>query len=349
MNIKKNDARKVNQDTLQYLRNRAIQLRETGKSNKETALILGVALETTSRWYSKYKKDGQKALKVQKTGRPKKSGKKLSDEQETQIIRMLIDTTPEQLKFKFALWTREAVKQLILRITDIEMPISTVGYYLAKWQFTSKKPIKRAYERKDVNTQKWLNEEYPKIKKLAKIEDADIWWADETACVSMPSNLKGYAPVGSKNKPILNHPAQKFKINMISAITNTGKTMFSLYDESVNVDKFIDFLQKVIDSNNSKKVFMIVDNLRVHHAKIVKAWEEEHKDKIKLFYLPPYSPEFNPDEYLNQDYKRNANKNNVPKNQKELRDNTERYMNDILNNQEKVTNFFKHPSISYAA
>ena len=349
MNIKKNDARKVNQDTLQYLRNRAIQLRETGKSNKETALILGVALETTSRWYSKYKKDGQKALKVQKTGRPKKSGKKLSDEQESQIIRMLIDTTPEQLKFKFALWTREAVKQLILRITDIEMPISTVGYYLAKWQFTSKKPIKRAYERKDVNTQKWLNEEYPKIKKLAKIEDADIWWADETACVSMPSNLKGYAPVGSKNKPILNHPAQKFKINMISAITNTGKTMFSLYDESVNVDKFIDFLQKVIDSNNSKKVFMIVDNLRVHHAKIVKAWEEEHKDKIKLFYLPPYSPEFNPDEYLNQDYKRNANKNNVPKNQKELRDNTERYMNDILNNQEKVTNFFKHPSISYAA
>ena len=163
MNIKKNDARKVNQDTLQYLRNRAIQLRETGKSNKETALILGVALETTSRWYSKYKKDGQKALKVQKTGRPKKSGKKLSDEQESQIIRMLIDTTPEQLKFKFALWTREAVKQLILRITDIEMPISTVGYYLAKWQFTSKKPIKRAYERKDVNTQKWLNEEYPKI------------------------------------------------------------------------------------------------------------------------------------------------------------------------------------------
>ena len=139
--LEKNDARKVDSKTLQYLRDRAIVLRENGVSNIETAQILGLSKITTSKWYSKYKKDGEKALKVQKTGRPKKSGKRLSDEQETQIIRMLIDTTPEQLKFKFALWTREAVKQLILREIGVEMPISTVGDYLAKWQFTSKKQI----------------------------------------------------------------------------------------------------------------------------------------------------------------------------------------------------------------
>ncbi len=90
---------------------------------------------------------------------------------------------------------------------------------------------------------------------------------------------------------------------MISAITNTGKTMFSLYDESINTDRFIDFLSKVIKSSD-KKVYLIVDNLRVHHAKVVTKWIEEHKNKIAIFYLPPYSPEFNPDEYLNQDYKR---------------------------------------------
>ena len=162
MNIEKNDARKVNQDTLQYLRNRAIQLRETGKSNKETALILGVAVETTSRWYSKYKKDGKKAIVVKKTGRPKNVGKTLSDEQESKIIRMLIDKNPQQLQFKFALWTREAVQTLIKHEIDIDMPISTVGYYLAKWQFTSKKPIKRAYERKDSVTKAWLEETYQK-------------------------------------------------------------------------------------------------------------------------------------------------------------------------------------------
>jgi transposase len=346
--MEKIDARKLTPRELSEKRKIAIKLREKGISNKEVAQIVGISEQTISIYYSRYKKDGNKIFKVKRAGRPKKSGKRLTDEQEQQIIRLLIDTNPQQLQFKFALWTREAVRQLIHQQIGILMPISTVGDYLKKWKFTSKKPIKRAYERKDEKTKQWLEVEYPKIKKEAKKDNADIWWADETACVSIPTNLKGYAPIGSKNKPILIHKAQKFKINMISAITNTGKTMFSLYDESINIDRFIDFLQKVIDSSD-KKVYMIVDNLRVHHAKLVTKWIDEHKDKIAIFYLPPYSPEFNPDEYLNQDYKRNANKNNIPFTKTQLRKNTENYMNDIVKNQEKVANFFKHPSISYAA
>ena len=346
--MEKIDARKLSPRELSEKRKIAIKLREKGVPNKEVAEIVGISAQTISTYYTQYKNSGANVFKVKSAGRPKKSGKRLSDEQEAKIIRMLIDTNPQQLQFKFALWTREAVRQLIFRELEIDMPISTVGDYLAKWQFTSKKPIKRAYERKDVNTQKWLNEEYPQIKKEAKSENADIWWADETACVSLPSNLKGYAPIGSKNKPILNHPAQKFKINMISAITNTGKSMFALYDDSIATDNFIDFLEKVIKSND-KKIFMIVDNLRVHHAKLVKAWEEKHKDKIKLFYLPPYSPEFNPDEYLNQDYKSNVHKNGLPKNQKELKENTQNYMESLQKNPQKIANFFQHQSVKYAS
>ena len=346
--MEKIDARKLTPRELSEKRKIAIRLREKGMPNKEVAKIVGISAQTISTYYTRYKKEGRKVFKVKSAGRPKDTGKILSNEQEQRIIRLLIDKNPQQLKFKFALWTREAVKTLIKRELDIDMPISTVGYYLKRWQFTSKKPIKRAYERKDENTKRWLNEEYPKIKEEAKKENADIWWADETACVSLPTNLKGYAPIGSKHKPVLSHPAKKFKVNMISAITNTGKTMFSLYDESINIDRFIDFLQKVINSSD-KKVYMIVDNLRVHHAKLVKAWIEEHKEHIAIFYLPPYSPEFNPDEYLNQDYKRNANKNNIPKNKEELKINTLNYMNDISKNQKKVANFFKHPSIVYAA
>ena len=333
------DGRKATTEQQQEKRNIAIKLLKREIPIKEIAEIVGVHPSRIYDWRSKYNKDGKKGISIGQRGRRTGANKSLSADQEARIIRMLIDTTPEQLKFKFALWTREAVKHLIKHELDVDMPISTVGHYLKKWEFTSKKPIKRAYERKDANTQKWLNEEYPKIKKQAKAEGAEVWWADETACVSLPSNLKGYAPIGSKNKPILTHPAQKFKINMISAITNTGKTMFSLYDEAINVDRFIDFLQKVIDSSD-KKVYMIVDNLRVHHAKLVTKWIEEHKDQIAIFYLPPYSPEFNPDEYLNQDYKRNANKNNIPFTKAQLKKNTLAYMNDIVANQEKVANFF---------
>lgn len=340
------DARKVDKQTLEYIRKRSIKLRKSGKTNKEVSEILGVTPQATSRWWQNYQKAGVAALKVKKTGRPKGSNKKLTPDQEKRIIDLLVDKTPKELKFKFALWTRESVKALIDREFEMDMPISTVGHYLSRWQFTSKKPIKRAYERNDKKVQVWLEEEYPKIKKEAKAQDAVIWWADETSCVSLPNTLKGYAKAGEK--PILEHSAKKFRINMISAITNTGKSMFALYDEAINTDRFIDFLQKVIDSSD-KKVFMILDNLRVHHAKIVKAWAEEHQDKIALFYLPAYSPDLNPDEYLNQDYKRSANKEQIPTNKKELEHNTRNYMESLQGNPEKVASFFQHKAVKYAA
>ena len=347
--MEKIGARKLSPRELSEKRKIAIKLRKRGIPNKEVAEIVGISAQTISTYYTQYKKDGVKIFKVKNAGRPKNVGKTLSDEQESKIIKMLIDTTPQQLKFKFALWTREAVQCLIKHELNIDMPISTVGYYLAKWQFTSKKPIKRAYERKDVATQQWLADEYPKIKKEAKAQNADIWWCDETACQSLPNNLKGYAPVGTHNKPVLIHTAKKFKINMISAITNTGKSMFSLYDDSIKIDSFIEFGEKVIKSNDGKKVFLVVDNLRVHHAKLTKAWEEQNKEKIKLFYLPAYSPDYNPDEYLNQDFKQSANRNDVPTNQEHLRKNTEKYMHSLQSNPQKVANFFKHPKVRYAS
>jgi len=139
-----------------------------------------------------------------------------------------------------------------------------------------------------------------------------------------------------------------FKLIEIYASKQQITEVLALYKKLYKRDPKNYFLQKVIDSSD-KKVYMIVDNLRVHHAKLVTAWVEEHKDKIALFYLPPYSPEFNPDEYLNQDYKRNANKNNIPFTQVQLRNNTEKYMTELSQNEEKVANLFKHPSIAYAA
>lgn len=342
------DLRKVSNETLEMMRERCIKWREAGKSNEEISELLGVTPQTTSRWWQNYLRDGDATLKTKARGRPKGSNKVFTPQQEQQIIRMLVTQNPKQLQFDFALWTRESVKALIDRQFIMDIPLSTVGYYLKRWQFSAKKPIKRAYERKDAATKRWLEAEYPKIKEAARKEHAAIWWADETACVSLPNNLKGYAPIGTHHKPVLEHTAKKFKINMISAVTNTGKTMFALYDENINVERFIDFLEKVIEASD-QKVYLIVDNLRVHHAKLVKAWEKEHEDQIALYYLPPYSPEYNPDEYLNQDFKRNANKKLIPKTKKELEQNTRAYMDALCSNPEKVANFFKHPSVAYAA
>ena len=171
-----------------------------------------------------------------------------------------------------------------------------------------------------------MKEEYPRIRKQAQKEGAEIWWADETSCVALPNNLTRYAPIGKK--PVLEHPAKKFRINMISAITPTGKTYFALYDEPINTERFIEFLDKAIESSQ-KKLYMILDNLSVHHAKNVRKWVEEHQEKIALFCLPAYSPDLNPDEYLNQDYKQSANRDKIPINKEELEANTLDYMDSL--------------------
>lgn len=344
--MEKRDARTLKIAAQQELRNQVVRMRKKGIKNPDIAVLVGLSSTTTSGIWSKYKKGGMKAITIQKRGRRIGEKKNLTKEQEAKLIQRLIDTTPKQLKFKFVLWTREAVKQLIKHDFDIDMPISTVGKYLQRWEFTSQVPIKRAYERNNSKVVAWLEEDYPKIQKQAQEEDAEIQWADETACVSLPSIIKGYAPKGKT--PVMEHTAKRFKINMISSITNRGKLRFMIYEQNMDADLFVTFLERLIESSD-KKIFLILDNLRVHHSKIVKTWVEEHQKQIALFYLPAYSPDLNPDEYLNNDFKRNVNAKHIPVNKKELAKNTEDFMTMLSNNPQRIVNYFKHERIAYAA
>ena len=344
--MEKRDARRLKISAQQELRERGVKMREQGMGYKEIAQILEVHYTTVSTWYAKYKREGKAGIQIKQRGRKTGEKKRLDPRQESQIIKRLIDTTPKQLKFKYVLWTREAVKKLIMHDHNIDMPISTVGMYLQRWEFTSQVPIKRAYERNDKAVQTWLKDTYPAIEKQSKEEDAEIQWADETACVSLPSVIKGYAPRGKT--PVMEHTAKRFKINMISSITNRGKLRFMVYEQNMDASLFITFLERLIQSSD-KKVFLILDNLRVHHSKIVKAWVEEHHEDIALFYLPAYSPDLNPDEYLNNDFKRNVNAKHIPINTKELTKNTEDFMTMLSQDSQRVANYFKHEKIAYAA
>ena len=93
---------------------------------------------------------------------------------------------------------------------------------------------------------------------------------------------------------------------MISAISNQGKVHFMFYKDTMTVQKLIEFMERII-SCNERKVFLILDNLRVHHSKLLDDFLREHAAFIKVFHLPSYSPDLNPDEYLNRDLKSNLN------------------------------------------
>ena len=167
--------------------------------------------------------------------------------------------TPDQLKMPFALWTRQAVQQLIKQQYTIAMPIRTVGEYLKRWGFTAQKPVKRAYEQNPKAVNKWLEEEYPCIAQQVKEQEGEIHWCDETGVRNDENSARGYAPKGKT--PVMRLNANRKSISMISAITNQGKVRFMVYKDAMNADLFIKFMGRLI-KDAGKKVFLIVDNLR---------------------------------------------------------------------------------------
>lgn len=224
----------------------------------------------------------------------------LSLEQEKMIQKLIVDKSPDQLKFSYALWTRKAVMEVIEQETGMKLAIRTVGKYLSLWGFTPQKPLKKAYEQNPKKVSEWLEEEYPAIKAQAKEGDGEIYWGDETGIRNNAQHERGYAPKGQT--PVVRLNAKRESTNMVSATNNQGKIRFHVYDSTMNADVLIDFMKRLI-KDADRKVFLILDNLRVHHAKVVREWLEGHHELVEVFYLPSYSPELNPDEYLNCDLK----------------------------------------------
>ena len=344
--MEKMDFRKLSSQERYTIRKRAISLRKSGKTQVFIAELFGVRIATVSEWVKLYKSQGNSGLKDNKRGAKPESKKIISKQQEKQIQNMIIDTMPDQLKLPFALWTRKAVKELVLREFGIVLAINTMGDYLRKWGYTPQRPKKRAYEQNSKSVQKWLAEEYPAIVKKAKGENAEIHWGDETGARNSNHHGRSYAPKGKT--PVKTSMAKRFSVNMISTVTNKGKVEFMIYSGSMNADRLIEFMKQLI-KGKKRKTFLILDNLRVHHSKAVNEWVEKHVESIELFYLPSYSPEKNPDEYLNCDLKYGLSDTPSPRNEKQLRDNVKNHMLMLQADHERVKKYFKHDEIKYAA
>lgn len=340
------EAKELSPEEQFKLRKRIVSLRKKGLSSYAVAEILDVSRRHVQSTWKKYQEDGIKAIGLRIMGRKKGAKRILTLSQEKEIQGIIIDKSPDQLKIKGCLWTRESIGELIKRKYKIALPLSTLGEYLRRWGFSVQRPVKRAYKQKPEQVEKWMSEEYPTIKEIAKAENGEIFWGDETGIQNESNYAKGYAPIGQT--PVLRIETTKFKVNMMSAITNQGKLRFMLYKDNMNADKLIDFLKRLI-KDSDKKVFLILDNLKVHHSKKVTEWLSNNKGKIEVFYLPSYSPEYNPDEYLNGDLKRNIGVKAQAHSVDDIEKSTRSFMKKLQLDKTHVKSYFKHNKVSYSA
>jgi transposase len=338
------DLRTLTVDELFIVRKQVVRLKRMGKSGAEIYKMTGVTGEAASRIWSAYRKGGIESIRPKKAGRKKGEQTILTPEQAKEIQEIIIDKTPDQYKMRFMLWTRQAISGLVKQLYGKELSLRCVTNYLKRWGFTCQRPTKKSYFVDNVKVDRFMKEEYPVIAKRAKAEKAEIYWGDETGIDNLEHYQRGFAPKGQP--PVIRVESKRERVNMMSAINNQGKIRFMMFDENMNQHKLIEFMRRMI-TDVPQKVFFILDNLRVHHGKKVKAWLAKHKDRIEVFYLPPYSPELNPDEYFNHALKREVHSGLNPRNKADIRHKAQSFVRRLQHNAEKVNVFFKHHKLLY--
>lgn len=297
------DARFLPGVAQENLRKKAVRVVLSGMTQEHPASVFGVSRYSVIKWLSACREGGENALAAQRRGRRKGQGAALTARESAQVVRWIEGRCPEQLKLPFALWTREALQELIEERMGQRLALTTLGKYLRRWGFTPQKPVRRAYEKNPGAVQRWLAETYPAIRARAKAEGAEVYWGDEMGLRADHENGTSYSLKGQP--PVIPRRGQRFSTTMISAVTNRGQLCFMVFGESFRAKVFLGFLRRLI-KQTKRKVFVIVDGHPVHRAKIVQAWRLAHVLELEIFYLPGYSPEPNPDEMVNNDVKGNG-------------------------------------------
>jgi len=283
--MEKTDTRRLPPSAQYELRKQVVRLRQTGRSGREVSEITGLSQEHVSRVWRSFLKDGASVINIRTRGRRLGSKRVLSPEQEKALRNLMIDKTPDQLKFPFALWTRRAVQIVAERLFEVELTLRTISNYMKRWGFTPQKPMKLAYEQKPEAVKAWLTQNYPEIARRAQAENAEINWGDEPGVVADGYTAKGYAPKGQTPVLRLTGSPKRTRISMVSAITNQGKVRFMMYKGKMTSQVLIKFMARLV-KDNQRKIFLIVDNLRTHHSRAVAEWlaVPEIKTKIELFF-----------------------------------------------------------------
>ena len=342
--MEKIDARKLSSESQYQLRKQIIRFINKGNTIQGTMDAFGVSKPYVQKVKKLYKESGIAGLKLGNRGRLVEP--KLDKAGQKELAALITDYMPEQLKLPFGLWTRKNVGQLIEDRFGIKVSKWTVGRYLRSMGFTPQKPAKRAFEQDPQRVKAWLEHDYPAIQNQAKLEKAKILWGDEMGIRSDDQVGRSYSPKGKT--PIVKKTENRFRINMISAISNRGDLKFMLIDESFNSKVFIQFLGRMLKGER-QKIFLIVDGHSVHKSKMVINWISKRPDRLKLFYLPPYSPELNPDEYLNQDIKTNTVRSKPPRNRDEMTQATKDFLQNKKRSKKQVRKYFQNDHIKYAA
>jgi transposase len=341
--MKTTDARRLKHEMLTELRKRGVSSVQDGQSPETVFKALGVCRATLYGWLARYRDGGWVALDARKRGgrKPKLNAKAIH-----WVYKTVTEKNPLQLKFTFALWTARMIGQLIDKKFGVKLSKASVCRLLAQLGLTPQRPVWRAYQQRPEEVQKWLQEEYPRIRRFAQRKKAMIFFGDEAGVRSDHHAGTTWAVKG--RTPVVSSTGARFGLNLVSAVSAQGEFRFMTVKGRVGAAKFIDFLKRLIH-NAERMIFLIVDGHPAHKAKMVTRFVESAKDRLQLFLLPPYSPELNPDERVWNDLKNNAVGRKFINSPRELNKAVISHLRLVQKSPDRVRSYFQNETTKYAA
>jgi transposase len=341
----KQDGRKLTKSARENLQKIAIDRVQSGEHPEDVIQSLGLSSSTIYLWLSKYRAGGWDALKDRKGlggGRPRR----ISDRQLKSIYKAVTGGDPRQQSFDFSLWTRELVAKLIWKKFQIKLSRWSVGRLLKQLGLSCQKPLKRAYQRDPLKVERWLKKQFPQIKAFAKKVNATIYFGDEAGVRSDHQSGTTWGIKGETPEVLSN--GNRVSLNMMSAISSKGLLKFMIINGRFNAGVFIDFIKRLLEGAKTP-IILIVDGHPAHKAKKVKAFLKTIKDKFRMFFLPPYSPDLNPDELVWNDLKSNIIGRKVANSKEELKSIAMAGLRRIQKKKGRVASYFRKESTAYAA
>ena len=313
---------------------------------KESATLVARIYNTSARnvfnWLARYRSGGWQALEDKsKQGRPKK----VTGEDMKWLYDAITLGNPMNYQFKFCLWSLKTIRGLLKQERNISLSKSSVGRLLNHLGLSPQKPLYKSYKQDPKKIKTYLSQTYPDAVAKAKKHKARLYFIDEAAFRSDAHRGTTWGKIGET--PVIKDTGGRFGFKLISAVSARGEMHFEVIEERMNSEKFIDYLEQ-LRSDTGCPIFVIADNARYHHSKKVQAFLKEKQGDIMMAFLPPYTPELNPDEQVWNHAKAEVGKKCAIRNKEDMERVILSAMKTIQDKKDLVRSFFKLSDTKYA-
>jgi transposase len=348
--MREDDGRKLDHQTLEALRLRAVEQVARGVPAAEVGAglaALGLHRRTIYTWLARERAEGREALRARPVpGR----ARKLSKEQLSELAGLIAESDPREHGFAVALWTREVVRQLIEARFGVQLTVASVGRTLHDLGFSAQRPLYRAEQADPGAVARWREVEYPQIAAQARAAGGTVYFVDEAGVRSDDHAGTTWAPVAQT--PAVRTTGARFGLNMISAISARGALRFSVLPGTLTAAGVIAFLKRLrhdAEHTGSDPVFCILDNHPAHRATAVDRFVASTGGALRLYRLPAYSPQLNPDEWVWKNVKHDGVAPAAPKGPEQMKAVITARLRRLQRLPQIVRGFFGDPELAYIA